>query len=492
MATDFEKLTPGDLRKAAIVPQVLDNQWVPRKTLGEMIRSGKGLADVKLDRQNYVLKEWRRALVYGEQAIVNRAFMFNNAVVVDDYDDFINREYFKQLLRTKVIVPYLFTEDSPDQKPSFHVNDKLWNAWMDIIHDTHLSCVRLDWGDQTDDFKRLSKIFHNYIQTLNTPDQAKHLANHFGIGVEEFPAFRDRLKEIAFCAFQMANNDRYITRNDLYKEFVCIEGSNIADGRYSNKPFVSQIKQIADLKYNVNLPDALGRYALTPEDSPPRSALGDLDEAIRGQSITDENVKEILFALRRLSFDQISQGLYLKSLGSLGLNDVITVRDTDEWEAYRQAMNRLLDNPLDFPQGSADLYSRFEALNRAITRIRIEKDKSKWEPWVKFMISVGTHALVLLLNPADFTQKLLTVMGTGAVTVGVTPFLMRMTVTALTETDADLDISLDFMRGTVRNGRDVWNEMLGQLRSTPGFEILKKSLSEKLDANQSPAEDMGD
>ncbi|MEM3078963.1 MAG: hypothetical protein QXF21_01425, partial [Thermoproteota archaeon] len=49
--------------------------------------------------------------------------------------------------------------------PNFDLNESLWNAWMDIVHDSHLSCVKLDWGDQNDDFKRLSGIYHNYVQT---------------------------------------------------------------------------------------------------------------------------------------------------------------------------------------------------------------------------------------------------------------------------------------------------------------------------------------
>ena len=81
------------------------------------------------------------------------------------------------------------------------------------------------------------------------------------------------------------------------------------------KPFAAEIKEIVDLKYNVNLPDAMGRYSLTPKGSPPRSALGDLEESIQANVITPENVTEILYALRNLAFDQITKGMYLKSLG---------------------------------------------------------------------------------------------------------------------------------------------------------------------------------
>ncbi|RJP53888.1 MAG: hypothetical protein C4586_00760 [Anaerolineaceae bacterium] len=483
----IEKYVPAQLSMAAVVPQVLDNQWVPKDLLGKMIKGKKALKDVKIEREKYVLKEWRRALVYGEQVVVNRAFMFNNEIIVDDYDDEENREHFKNLLNTKVIVPYLLYEDNPGEKPNFNLNESLWKAWMDVVDDTQMACVRLNWGDQSGDMKRLSTIYHNYIQTLNT--RADHLAGYLGIKDDLIPTFKKRLKKIVSYAVNLADK-RMITRNDMYREFVCADDTNPAEGWYANKAFAAQIKQIADLKYNVNLPDALGRYALTPEDSPPRVALGDLDDVIRTQAITDENVDEILQALRGMAFSKITGGMYLRSLSALNLGDVIKVRATDEWEEYRIAFHNLLNQPLKFPHYSAVLSAKFAALNERITRFRHESEQAKWEPWVKLLISVGAKAIELAINPADPSQKLLSTIGTGILSTGVTPFLMRLTISSKVLTDADLDLSLDFMRGTIGNGRDTWNEILGQLRSVPGFEKLKEAESTSMDATYSPAEEV--
>jgi len=183
-----------------------------------------------------VLKEWRRALVYSEQVVVNRAYMFNNEIIVNDYDDQESRESLKLLLAQRVIVPYLVFEDSPDQKPAFDLRESLWNAWMDIVHDSDLACVKLDWGDQNDDFKRLSGIFHNYIQTLSTNCVQNILLVIFKIPKDMFPAFRKRLHEVSEYAFRLADT-RLVTRNDLYREFVVTDGTNVADGYYSKKPF---------------------------------------------------------------------------------------------------------------------------------------------------------------------------------------------------------------------------------------------------------------
>ena len=86
----------------------------------------------------------------------------------------------------------------------------------------------------------------------------------------------------------------------------------------------------------------------------------------------------------------------------------------------------------------------------------------------------------------------MTAVGTGAIATGVTPFVMRLSIAALTQVDADLEVSLDFMRGTISNGRDTWNEMLQQLKSNSDFKLVEKTITETLDANQSPPENMGE
>ena len=478
MSIEFDKLTPSKLAKAAILPQSLDNQWVPVRLLKPMLRKRQSLQDIKAARNNYILREWRRALIYSEQVVINRASMYNNDIVVDDYDDSKNRAAFKQLLARGDIVIYLFTEDSPDQRPNFDVKDALWKAWMEVVNSTRISCVRLDWGDQSDDFKQLAQTFHRYIQTLNT--RTDTFMAHFKIPAKNRMALQQRFREVVNYASDKADQGKSITRNDIYAQFICADGTNVADGQYDGKKqFADLIKQIADLKYNVNLPDALGRYALTPEDSPQRSVLGDLQDALQVTSITDDNVQEILYSLRRLAFDKVAPGLYLGSLGLLTLQDVLKIREeTDEWKEYRDALHQLLDNPLSFAEHSALLYRKFAALNQVITRQRYESEKQKWEPWVKFTILLGPNLVELWLNPTEPGQKFLTKVIGGAVATGATPFLLRMTVTGLTEMDADLNTSLDFMRGTIRNGRDTWREIENTLQETAGYNLLDNIATE--------------
>ena len=148
-------------------------------------------------------------------------------------------------------------------------------------------------------------------------------------------------------------------------------------------------------------------------------------------------------------------------------------------------------DPLQFPTRSDVFYRKFEALNRRITRIVTEHTLSKWEPWVKYIISVGAKIIEISINPADPSQKIWTAIGTEAISTGVTPILMRLAIDADQKTNADLDVSLDFMRGNLQNGRSVWNEIIGQLRSTNGYTEIETAISSENDANQNAPQNFG-
>jgi virulence-associated protein VapD len=486
MTIKFERLTPKDLSKSAVVPQAIDNQWVPSRLLKSMITKRKSLSDVNHQRQKIMLKEWRRALVYSEQVIINRAFIFNNSIVVDDYDDKENKAHFKELLRQRVIIPYLYQEETPDQRPLFEISSTTWENWLDVIEDSQISCVRLSWGDQKEQFTHMSRTYHDFIQRLGGSNQAEQLAGYFSIKQRDLQAFKDALRSLAKYAFEKSADARLVTRNDLYNEFIVEPGTRSAEGIYRNEKFIAEIKQIVDLKYNVNLPDALGCYLLVPADSLPRAALGDLDDAVNSNFISENAFEGILYALRQLSFSHISGGLYIRSLDELSLADVVKIRQTDEIQAYRNSLRKLTDEPLNFSEESQRLLHRFESVNKVLTNIHRETVAQKWEPWVKFAISIGAKTAEIWINTNNPSEKLLSTYTSGAVSAGVSPFAIRLTTAAIASVDSDLSFSVDVMKGKIRNGRDAWEELIGSLRSTPGFrevntELRQQDSTESLD-----------
>lgn len=492
MSIEFEKLTAGKLNPGAIVPQGLDNQWAPTNALKRLIKQGKSLISWK-GRKKAVLSEWRRALIYAPQVVVNRVALFNNSIVVDDYSG-SDKKNFQELLKRKVIVDYLLTEESPDQRPTFDISDEKWSRWLDVIQDTKIACVRLDWGKQDDDFKNIAAVFHGYVQNLNMPDRTEHLTNAFKIPKKYREDFRKKLIEVASYTFDIASQGKNVVRNDLYKKFVCINDSKIDEGHYDkSKPFSAELKELFDLRYTVNVPDAFGRYAFTPKGSPDRTVLGDVNQSNLQNLLKDNRVTDFIDALKRMQFAVLNDALYLKGLDILTLGDVLKIRNTDEWEQYISSLNSLLLTPLEFAEKVDDVADRFTRLNRKITDLKIENTKksasemvSRWQPNMMIVIAIGGALMLFTLDPANAARILVQTLS-GPVSIGLAPVAVNLKVAAAAK--VDLGISVNFMRSKVSQGREVWNEVKGALQSDPRFKFLEeKDFGVTQDANQSKNE----
>jgi hypothetical protein len=492
MSIPFEKLTASKLNPDAIVPQALDNQWAPTKVLRNLTSHGRSLMDWK-ERKRVVLSEWRRSLVYAPQVVVNRAALINNSVVVEDYSG-ENKKQFQELLKRKVIVDYLLGEESPDQRPSFDISDEKWTKWTETIEETNLGCIRLDWDNQEDDFKNISAVFHGYIQSLNMQDRTDHLTNAFRIPKRVRESFRNKLIEVASYAFERANQGKSVVRNELYKKFVCVDNSRIDDGIYDkNKPFSVELKEIFDLRYTVNLPDALGRYAFTPKGSPDRTVLGEVNQNNLQNLVKDNHVTDFIETLKRMHFAILNEALYLKGLDILSLGDVIEVRSTDEWEKYTANLNSLLSSPLKFEDNIDNVAKSFSKLNRKITDLKIANTQksaseivSRWQPGMMIVIAIGGALMQLTRDPTDAASILVQSLS-GPVAIGLAPIAVNLKIIAAA--NAELGISINFMRSKVNQGREVWNEIKGALQSDPRFKFIESAgVGVEQDADQSKGE----
>jgi hypothetical protein len=104
-----------------------------------MISAGLTLEDMKLERENSVRTEYRRALINARQLVVNRAYLHSNPIVFQDYlQPGENREAFKELLNYGVIVPYLFNEQTPLDKPNYATDPRGFPVWEYICQEVRV------------------------------------------------------------------------------------------------------------------------------------------------------------------------------------------------------------------------------------------------------------------------------------------------------------------------------------------------------------------
>jgi TIR domain len=76
--TEFVPIEYSDLDQLTMLAQSLDNQWVPRGLLLQMLEKGLALTDraVEMQRNQAVRSEYIRALINARQIVINRAYLF--------------------------------------------------------------------------------------------------------------------------------------------------------------------------------------------------------------------------------------------------------------------------------------------------------------------------------------------------------------------------------------------------------------------------------
>lgn len=485
---EFERLDIADLQSVPVVAQALDNQWIPRELLGPAFQAGGITPEIGKRLSKLVRSEYIRSLINGQQVILNRAFLYNSAVVAQDYTGKQNpmRGVFKEFLAKETIVPFLLAEHTPVDPPAggrgvvpYGVT-KAFQEWQKVCQDVRPRCLRLSWDDEENNQQlrmQLTRRLAGFARTMTENDTQLYLKD-LGLDKSAEKSFRQRLLDVERFCLDLAYRDEPISRDALYKKFIVVGDDpakqNTAERHYDrSKPFAAELKQLFDLRYNCNLPDALDGYLLTPVDSLPRTALQELAQMKKQPTIDGS---DLVTLLKRTAFGLVEQGLNLPSMDILSLQDVAEIRRMDEWTMYIEHLKRLLADPLGFADGgAAHVYESYEMLARRITRlVANQKQKQRllttWSPSVEILFSIAGATLSMLLTPAGPIYSL---SGTvfGLVAGGAASVVGKLVIRDVNEKHAqqDLSTSIDFLRRHLPDARKQWNEIEGMVRELPGF-----------------------
>lgn len=413
-------ISPDQLDAGAVVPQCLDNMYFPDDLLRDITDRGLDLSSREvLGRKWQATRvEYVRSLVYSPQIVVNRAFFINNPVLYRDFhrkfsrhDD---RDAFLELMRSGVIVPYLF-------KGSDFVGDGEYDRATDgevavrsLVRDLDdVLAVRLAVDDRDNDnrIQEMKTRFHEYFVGLRVRSSDPATLNrmvselfprslfgeHREIDRSLFEGFRQTLDDVAGAAW---DSDTPITRESLYLKFVSdtTEGRTVSDGRFLRKeesPFGCELKKLFDLKYNTNLSDEMNRYTMAPIGLPGRSALGAFG---RGTESLAESFLESVAKEIRDSFVEHSHLLMtLPVLSKLSMNDVLRIREEVEtWRAFVDAQNRILQNPLRCLDLLPSFGGAFVAFQKDLSdwyyrNHEAEAEQRRYATFVGVILSVAGH-----------------------------------------------------------------------------------------------------
>jgi hypothetical protein len=480
---EFEKLEIDELHPYHIVPQFADNQWVPRALLKQMIAQGLSLSDVQPQIEENKRMEFRRALINSPQIAINRAYLYNEKILYESYDQFgQERDAFKELLNDAVIVPFLLSEDTPIEPPSFTTNS--FKNWMRVCEETRVKCVRMSWDrdeNKSQIDRYLIRPFNTFVTNISTGDIDLYIGD-LGLSDSDREPFKQQLRAVRRKCNEIEDLDRRVTREQLYKSFVTTEGTEVVEGRYDrHKPFASEIKQLIDLKYNISLPDALGGFALTPYDSLSRSALQE-DRIPSQQDKSKYKDADIwLKLLQNSMFDRLQKGLYLESnlqqgyldsLSSLKLSEVLEVRAMDEWKKYMQSIDTLLQDPESFEPMSEDVYRDYINLNKRITNLvtqnRSKEPVAKWTPGIEYILEMAGARMSVKWSHQGITYAL-----NGEVPSNLAKrrvaYTEKLRIAGVEEQQADLNTTIEITKGFTTAPGEQWESLSRKIPEIQGF-----------------------
>src|SRR6266496_1521556 len=139
----------------------------------------------------------------------------------------------------------------------------------------------MSWDDAINNTlapEKFSQRFGEYTTSVLAKNMDTYIRD-FSLDPRARDSLRTRLGEVARFCNDILGDGKVVVRNDLYKKFITA-GINPSLRKYDgtgNSPFASELKQLFDLAYNRNVPDALEGYLLTPVDSLPRTVLQEYD-----------------------------------------------------------------------------------------------------------------------------------------------------------------------------------------------------------------------
>ncbi len=470
----------------AVVAQCLDNQWVPRDLLTAMADNRWSLNDPHVinRRLEDSRHEYLRAILNSPQVIVNRAFFVNNPVV---YTDFTKegkaKDAFKSFLSTSVLVPYLLKEKSPLDEQKFTVHAQGWNAWQQVAQETSSTCLRLSWDDRENEeyvHDYLERPFRRFLLTM-AEFETEALKRDFHLDDDSARSFAKRLREVSRWAVDSDD----VRRETFYEQFVVAEGTKPADGiyaRHQDKPFATQLKQLADLRYNTTLADAMDRYALTPADSLHRAAMQEERQLRHAKGVDTNALLELL--VKRRSFDLVQTPLNVGFTG-LELSHVWQARKTDEWIQYIASLRSLMAAPEEFDTQAQEVYSRYVDLAGRLSKIVGKRRQGLVDRWAP-IIQVTVETLGSVISVVYGGEPIVQVIGkvAGSVAGRASTAVVRFAVIGRDKKRArrELGTSVDLMRIQFRRTADEWQQLTTELEHA-GFQLHTMDREPEADAN---------
>lgn len=495
--SSFVACIPAEL-KGASLPQVFDGRWIPRALLSLIMENKLSYRDIAAYITKLVRTEYIRSLIHNRKVVIPVSLLYSSPIFFTDaLPNQPDREAFKWLLNTCVIIPWLQQETKPDQPPLIPTSTRGFDAWQLICQEACMACVRFpEEEDQSTPIAPHAQAFTYFLISIDPHTVA---TNFFEEDSAKHKELRNRLLHLLTICRADQKKNKNVAPEDLYREFVIEKESYAREHRYdSKKASANEMKQIIDAAYNASLAHALQCRLLTPADSLSVTTLQQRHTA--NTSIPSTTAKN--FILRTVIslikqppgnslFGHLHAGSYLKSLRMLHLQDVVEIREMNEWEAYMQSLDALFsDNSDTLIEQLAGLHKAYTALvmritNRQEERIhkigQLQEFRAHWIPIPELLLNVAGALLTITWTREGPFYGFSGLAIPDTTSNGDAPFTARFSIGTWqnSHSSTDLSISFDFMQGWINAAQKQWKDLKKQLNN-PTYSVAPAKMGPNL------------
>jgi len=196
--------------------------------------------------------------------------------------------------------------------------------------------------------------------------------------------------------------------------------------------------------------------------------LQEWDKVVGRRDVAQFNIPDIIKLVRRKLFDLVQSGLYLKSMHLLSLEDVLEIRQMEEWEGYVNSLDTLLNGDLEkFGVYAPVIYQQYALLMQRVTAMLTPRYRNvmsetnftaAWDPTPTLEVDIGGAKASIVWGKAGASCVLSGLRSPAPTPERRAPFIARLKVGGSDEAPvrADLLTNVDFMKGKLDDVLEQW------------------------------------
>lgn len=355
----YYKVSPGEASPHAVYPFVMDNQWYPLSFYEDENFQRFGLTGRKHEniREEIQRKEICRGLLHARQLLINRAYLQNSKVFIRWYTAYGTKEYdsFCRLLESGAILLVLCKEKMPCEETTY--DNTYWAAWKQLCAEHVTYCLRKDWEDDRTNEMEMDKLlvvpFHNYcVTTAENKYRIEEMVNAFALSEADAKKMRKKWKQIQRRAIRTCEKSgKGYTRNQFYADYIIRKNTKVVDCCISpKKRFAKELKQMVDMRYNLNFAEAYGIKPMIPQEMQANPVF------IEGKNVAaggrEVSAEELIYAAGSFHPELFLKDVPKSASICLNLEHVEVMRSLPQWQKYirliENADNRARQWDIDF------------------------------------------------------------------------------------------------------------------------------------------------